>query len=110
MAWITRAEMKDLLARWPVKGKVVEVTVTYDDTIPGEVPMDIDEYGNYWVSNECVTEPPNLPLSWRQFRLNMRDLMRQVGLDPDVLEKYERLYVDPEALKYGYPRHFPTDG
>jgi hypothetical protein len=96
---MTRAEMKDLLARWPVKGKIVEVAVTYDERIPGEAPLEIDEYGNAWMGNECITEPPMLPMAWPQFRQNMYDLMQQVGLEPEILNKYERLYVDAEALE-----------
>lgn len=67
--------------------------------IPGEAPLEIDEYGNAWMGNECITEPPMLPMAWPQFRKNMYDLMQQIGLEPEILNKYERLYVDAEALE-----------
>lgn len=92
MVWSTREQMKEKLAHWPVKGRIVCVTVTMDPDLLKEVPMLIDEHGNYWVHDQCLNRPPNLPMSWRDFRANMQALMRDAGLAPEILTKYEDLY------------------
>ncbi len=92
MTWNTREEMKKKLDVWPVRGKIIEVAETYDPDLKKPVPMLIDEYGNQWMGDECLTYPPKLPISWADFQKNMQELMKCSGLDPDLLEKYERLY------------------
>lgn len=87
-----RENVKWLLAAWPIKGRVLAVKPVYDPETKGDIPMEIDEYGNCWIDGECITDPPKLPASWLRMKERLESIMQQAGFDPACLQRYEDQY------------------